>query len=328
LLDFRQNTDFERLNISPYYDSIPFLHFNTPNKFIKYGKLHDQGGNELLILLIHDPIRNFKTETFSFIDVFNRDFIRNHIFSDIVPVYDNNIVLYKIGFTAVPALTGDSLFISGDIYIHPADYSIYRLKYSADYLLKNNIKKKMFDIIIEYGRVNALNSLMGLKYISFNNIFNMIDMADTTFFKIVKSYVQPGDLTNSNIILEFNHIPDKTSASIKDCYEIFSDSTRAKINQITVMGNHVKIKIKPVESNSVTIPHIEITVKDIRDINGRILNIKKNLEFYQYRELFVQEYNKPLSFKESNYLQNVPLLNNIISKYVGDQKYWMNTPVQ
>ena len=74
--------------------------------------------------------------------------------------------------------------------------------------------------------------------------------------------------------------------------------------------------------------YCDIAVKDIRDINGRILNMKKNLEFYQYRELFVQEYNRPLSFKESYYLQNVPLINNNISKYTGDQKYWMNTPVQ
>jgi len=94
------------------------------------------------------------------------------------------------------------------------------------------------------------------------------------------------------------------------------------------MGNQVKIKIKPVESNPVIKPRFDIAVKDIRDINGRILNIKKNLEFYQYRELFVQEYNRPLSFKESYYLQNVPLINNNISKYTGDQKYWMNTPVQ
>jgi len=327
LLDFRQNTNFQRLTISPYYDSIPSMDYNNPNKFIKYATLPDQGGNELLILLIHDPIRNFQRETFSFINTFNTDFIHNHIFSDIVPVYDNNILLYKIGFTTKHELTGDSLLISGDLLIHPADYSIYRLKYSGAYLLKDGRKKKMYDILIEYGPENTVDSLMGLKYISFNNIFNVIDITDTTFFKIVKSYIQPGDLTNSNIFLEFNHIPDVTSTSNKDCYEVFSDSRRAKIIRVTVTGNKAMIKIKTMEGNSDAPPKIEIAVKDIRDINGRTLNVKNNLEFYQYRELFVQEFNKPLSFKESYFLKNVPLLNNGISIYLGDQKYWMNTPI-
>jgi len=327
LLDFRQNTDFQRVNISPYYDTIPSPDFDNPNKFIKYAKLPDQGGNELLILLIHDPIRNFDAETFSFINTFNTDFIRNHIFSDIVPVYNNNILLYKISFTTDHELTGDSLLVSGDIFIKPADYSIYKLKYSGSYLMKDDRQKEMFDIVIEYGRENANNSRMGLRYISFKNIFNVVDKADTTFFNITKSRLQPGDLSNSTIILEFNHIPSIASASNKDCYEIFSDSKKAKITRITVKENKVIINIIPIASNPQIPPKIEVTVKDILDLNGRILFVKKNLEFYQYRELFVQEYNKPISFKESYYLQNVPLINNDISKYSGDQKYWMNTPI-
>ena len=92
-------------------------------------------------------------------------------------------------------------------------------------------------------------------------------------------------------------------------------------------GNQVLIKIVPMASNPRTPPKFDINIKGIRDINGRILNVKKNLEFYQYRELFVQEFNKPITFNESYYLQNVPLINNQISRYLGDQKYWMNTPI-
>lgn len=327
LLDFRQNKEFQRLDISPYYDTIPSPDFNNPNKFIKFGNLPDQGGNELLILLIHDPIRNYEEETFSFIHTFRTDFIRNHLFSEWIPVYDNNILLYQIGFKPEHVLTGDSLLVTGDIFINPKDYAIYRLKYSGTYLLKDGSKKEMFDIVIEYGREKAVNSLMGLKYISFNNVFNVVDKADTTFFKIVESRMQPGDLKNSNIILEFNHIPDSTSASNKECYEIFSNLKKAKISKITVKGNHVLIKIVPMNNSSLIAPKIDINLKGIRDINGRILNVKKNLEFYQYRELFVQEFNKPITFSESYYLQNVPLINNQISRYLGDQKYWMNTPI-
>ena len=185
----------------------------------------------------------------------------------------------------------------------------------------------MFDIIIEYGREKAVNSLMGLKYISFNNIFNVVDKADSTYFKIVKSSLQPGDLSYSNFILEFNHIPDSISASNKECYEIFSDLRKAKINKIKLKDNQVWIKIIPMSNNPRSFPKFDINLKGIRNINGRILNVKKNLEFYQFRELFVQEFNKHITLNESYYLQNVPLIDNQISKYLGDQKYWMNTPI-
>lgn len=62
------------------------------------------------------------------------------------------------------------------------------------------------------------------------------------------------------------------------------------------------------------------------DQYGNILNKRKYIELYQYRELFVQEYNKPLSFIDSCYLQYLPLEQNCISKYTGNNKYWMNTP--
>ncbi|MCX6239684.1 MAG: carboxypeptidase-like regulatory domain-containing protein [Bacteroidia bacterium] len=327
LLDFRQNMDFQRLDVSPFYDKFATPDFDNPNKFIQNAWLPDQGGNELLILMIHDPIRNSQSETFSFVNIFSKDFISNHNFSKIASVYDNNLLLYKIGFIAKPYLTGGFLNVSGNIFIQPENYSIHKIEYSGSYLLKGNVKKKMFDVDIEYGRENSANSLMRLKYISFNNIFNVVDQADTTFFRVEKSYVEKGDISNSTLIIEFNHTPNVESASNKDFYEILFNGKYAQITKITVKGKNAIIKIKPGKTDIRISPKIEVAVRNIKDINGKILNKKKNLEFYQYRELFVQEYNKPLPFKESCYLQNVPLLQNCISKYTGDQKYWMNTPI-
>jgi hypothetical protein len=61
LLDFKLNPDFQRINISPFYDTIFSPEVEGQNKFIKYAKLPDFGGNELFILMVHDPIRNFQT---------------------------------------------------------------------------------------------------------------------------------------------------------------------------------------------------------------------------------------------------------------------------
>ena len=327
LLDFRQNKDFQRMEVSPFYDNIDSQDYDNPNKFIKNGTLPDQGGNELLILMVHDPIRNFQTNTFSFVNDFSTDFISNHTFSKIESVFDNNLLLYKIGFIAKPHVTGDSLVASGNIYIQPEDYSIHKLEYSVSYLMKGNGEKRMFDVDIEYGRENPLKSLMGLKYISFNNIFNVVDQADTTFFRVIKSYIEKGDVSNPTLIVEFNHIPNMASACNMENYEILFGGKKAQITNITVNGGKAIIKIKPVKTDVPTSTKPEVAVSSIKDINGKILNKKQNLEFYQYRELFVQEYNKPLPFRESCYLQNVPLIQNCISKYTGDQKYWMNTPI-
>lgn len=193
--------DFHRLNISPFYDNVSSRDYDNPNKFIQKAILPDQGGNELFILMIHDPIRNSRKETFSFINTLYHAFISNHIFSGATTVYNNNLLLYKISFTAEHQLTGDSLLVSGNIFIQPKNYSIHKIEYSGSYLLKGNEKKEMFDVVIEYGRDNSVITLMGLKYISFNNIFNVVDTADSTYFRVAKAYVKPGDLSNPILIV-------------------------------------------------------------------------------------------------------------------------------
>jgi len=45
----------------------------------------------------------------------------------------------------------------------------------------------------------------------------------------------------------------------------------------------------------------------MKDINGNILNKRRELEFRQFRELFVQEYNKPLEFQNNCFIQSAPL---------------------
>lgn len=325
LLDFKQNKDFQRMELSPYYDFMVSSDENA-NKYIKYGMLPDQGGNELFILMIHDPIRNFQTQTFSFVNTLAKNFVLNHNFSKPSPVYSNNLMLYKISFTAKPYLTGDSLIVSGDIFIQPLTFSIHKLNYSGYYLLKGNERKKMYDVDIEYGPANSDDPKMQLKYISFNNIFNVVDKADTTHFRMVNYELDPLETTNSKVTLRFNHVPDSISASNKDLYEVaFKDKT-VKIKLIKVVGKTVQINLFPEETHTLS-PNLTVQLGKIKDTSGKILDRKKKLEFYQYRELFVQEFNQPIAFNESCYLKNVPLVQNCISKYVGDQKYWMNTPV-
>jgi hypothetical protein len=326
LLAFKENTDFRRMELSPYYDFLVSEDENA-NKFIKYGALPDQGGNELFILMNHDPIRRFRSKTFSFVNTFSKDFLSNHVFSNPTPVYNNDLMLYKISFTAKNYLTSDSLLIKGDIYIQPLTYSIHKLNYSGFYVLKGNAQKKMFDISIEYGQARSEDSNMELKYISFNNIFNVVDPTDTTYFRMVSSGLDPHDLTNAKVTLEFNHTIDSISAFNKDFYEVTFEDKKVKIKSIKVIGKKVLLNLFPEETHTLA-PNLTVKTGKIKDVNGKVLWRRRNLEFYQYRELFVQEFNQHITFIGNCFMQNIPMIQNCVSQYAGNQKYWMNTPIQ
>jgi len=325
LLDFRKNTDFPRMNVSPYYKIFSSSDLNNSEKTIPSAILGDQFGNELFILMVHDAIRNFNTRSFSFIETFSTDFIANHTFSEPEKVFNNNLLLYKIGFEARRKVTGDSLQASGTIYIQPKDYSIHKLEYSCYYKTKGEGLKKMFNIDVEYGYENSVDSLMCLKYISFNNFFKVVDPEDTTYFRVLNSYLDTQSNIKATLILHFNNTIDPVSASRKGNYEIMAGKKEVKINHIQVTGKKLYIRLKDDDlkagSNS-----IRVNVQNIKDINGNILDKQKSIELYQYRELFVQEYNKPLPLKDSCYMQYLPLEKNCMSKYSGNEKYWMNTP--
>ncbi|HKK41992.1 MAG TPA: carboxypeptidase-like regulatory domain-containing protein [Bacteroidales bacterium] len=324
LLDFRKNSDFPRIKVSPYYNPDHNNDYFNGSKFIPNATLGDQNGNELFILMVHDAIRNNSVRSFSFIDFFAVDFLKNHSFSDPIPVYDNNLLLYRVNFRGRKPITGKNITVSGAIYIQPDDYSIHKLEYSCFYN-EGVEKKEMFNIDIEYGREAAVDSLMCLKYISFNNIFNLVDTADNSYFRILKSYWNPSPYSKSTLIVELNHKVDPASAARKINYEIRVGNKPRSIKNIQVSGNKLLIKLRDKNINKIT-HKCTVSIQNIKDTDGNILDHKRTIEMYQYRELFVQEYNKKTAFKDSCYMQYLPLEKNCISKVSGKDKYWMNTP--
>jgi hypothetical protein len=323
LLDFKKNNDFQRIIISPYYDSV---YSDNSNKSIPQAQLGDQYGNEFFILLVHDAIRNYNKRSFSFINKFSEDFLLNHTFADPVPVYNNNLLLFKIDFKARQRVTGDSLITSGSIYIQPKDYSIHKLEYSTSYPAKDGEQKEMFNVDIEYGYENSVDSLMCLKYISFNNIFNIADTIDNTYFRITKSYqVKNSAGEDITIVLECSNKIETASARRKTNYTIKVGEEKVKIQNIEVKGEKIFIRLKKDVSHKPT-DTFNVSVQNLKDMNGNILNKKKSIELYQYRELFVQEYNKSLPVRDSCLIKYIPLDQNCISVFPGKDKYWMNTP--
>jgi len=335
LLDFRKNLDFPRMNMSPYYDPADVSNENSINKNIPEADLGDQYGNELFILLVHDALRNYNTRSFSYIETFSTDFLYYHDFSRPSKVLDDNLDLYKITFTGKPRMTGTQFLINGAIYIQPKDYSIHKIEYTCSYQENGKETKRMFNVDIEYGYENDIGSPMHLKYISFNNIFNVVDTADNSYFRIGKMFWGPAAMNvlsrgKPDLFIWFNHNADPVTASKKENYSIILKSKTktitAKIDSIKVTDSIIQIILKEPKSVWNMRDSCSVIINNVKDINGNLINKRKTLELYQYRELFVQEYNKTLAFTDSCYMQYQPLEQNCISKFSGVNNYWMNTP--
>ncbi len=334
LLDFKKNMDFPRMNMTPYYDLPETDHSDVSFKRIPYAKVGDQYGNELFVLLVHDAIRNSDKRSFSYVDTFAHDFIRNHIFSRPDGIYEGSNLLYKIDFTAKRQLN-DNIQMKGSIYIRPDDYSIHKLEYSASFLDSEKKDTKIFNIDIEYGRETAVNSRMCLKYISFNNSFTIPDSSDNNFFKIDRiEWEQKGGPYasrppyNMNIIAYFNRKIDPVLGEISDNYTLTIGKRIAKIKRVLVSGYYLVISVRDESFKSDELASCDLNIKYLKDINGNILNKRKDLEFRQFRELFVQEYNKPLEFQNNCFIQPIPLERNCISISDNSGRFWMNTPLK
>ena len=335
LLDFRKNMDFTRSSITPYYDLPETDHSDISFKRIPHATVGDQYGNELFILLVHDAIRNFDKRSFSFVDTLTRSFIRNHRFSTPVGVYEGNTLLYKIDFTAKRQITGDSIQLKGAIFIQPDDYSIHKLEYTASFSDPEKKNKEIYNIETEYGHEPAVNSRMCLKYISFNNSFTIPDSSDNDFFKVVNSeWERPGGpyrvrySPNMTVVTIFNRKIDPVSGRKIENYDMTIGKRKAKITRIKVDGPNVYITVRDDKFTREEQFSVRLSIKNLEDINGNIINKRRELELRQFRELFVQEYNKPLEFQNNCFIEYLPLQQNCISNSTDSKRFWMNTPLK
>jgi hypothetical protein len=334
LLDFKKNMDFLRMNITPYYDLPETDHSDVWFKKIPHAVVGDQYGNELFILLVHDAIRNFNKRSFSFVDTLTQDFIRNHRFSNPTGIYEGSTLLYKIDFTAKRQITGDSIQLKGAIFIQPDDYSIHKLEYSASFSNSEKKNKEIFNIETEYGHEPALNSRMCLKYISFNNTFTIPDSTDNNFFKVVKTEWEQangpyrGRYPDMTILSFFNRKIDPASGSRMENYDMTIGKRKVKITRVQVGGDTLYITVRDDKFKNKELDSCNLSYKNLKDINGNILNKRRDLEFRQFRELFVQEYNKPLEFLNKCFIQSMPLEQNCISHSNDSGRFWMNTPLK
>jgi hypothetical protein len=334
LLKYVANQDFKRDTASAIaYD-------NVENKFIPGARLGTFGGNELMILRVHDPIRNSEIFSFSFVGRLNHDFIKNHFFRLEKNTVRNDIPLYRIYFGALKSIVGDSHFVERRIYIEPGNFAIHKVEY-ATYEKMENKKELLYDVQLEYSRVG---NTMHPNYISFNNRFKIRNPLD---FRVTAIEVIP---ELNMFLLHVNHDIDPNSVNERtmpgsdqqrrvtggQAYVMTFEGKRLSIGGAEVSGKRkIYIKLNLNDHYSINeideklIEALRLSFSDAKDTEGRRLNVKRYITINQFREFFVQRTNiSETIMKNAVYLNpGIPLVNQK-PELMDALDYWMNTPLK
>ncbi|MBS1486465.1 MAG: carboxypeptidase-like regulatory domain-containing protein [Bacteroidetes bacterium] len=324
LRQYKRNTSFQRdSTIAIAYDN------KVGNKFIPGATIFPFGGNELAILRIHDAIRNYRVQTYSFVNQLSDDFIKNHFFKMEGISSLDNVNLYRITFSARYAVTGANYSAEGTIYIEKGNYAIHKLEYSGFFK-----DKLLYRITVEYARHQEK---MTLNYISFYNIF---DFRKPDSFKVLDISYNP--ISNA-FQFQLSHQPELGSALDINNYDLRFDGKKLRIKNIQVLpplaleskyriqvfltSNLIPIHEKPVNLAA----RIKAEITNVKDLNGEVIHGFHLVNMKQFRELFVENLTPPKLIADSLTLdKNRPLDENQVKTDLNFDvsKYWMNTPLK
>jgi len=339
---FEKNLSFPRDAIAAKpYD------YRKGTKIVVNATLQNEGGNEFMLLRIHDAIRNFKINTFSFVYTLERDFKEQHYFLRKPNTYLNDELLYVIEFLRKDKLSEvvGTLYVDSVTYaIHKMEYAVYQNEEYTDFEKERRRQvtvttatsvpkreKLIFDVNVSY---NKVNNLMYLNYISFNNSFQIKDPP--------KFYVETFVVNEGKRCYEihFTESPAPNKALKSSKYAIARDGEKIKIDRVEIKGKVAFLYPKNVDdlfnSRKLTLDkridysNYRVAVKNIEDVNGNKLNEESSSFVSQFREFFVQEVNRSkLPPKDNLYMiKTLPIYKNQpIATPDNLEDYWINTPL-
>ncbi len=351
LLSYSQNKTFkiDSFSMQPY-DYTGF------NKIIPGATIQNEGGNEFITLNIHDAIRNYGKESFSFIDNLAKDFLEKHTFKLKKTTIYNKQEIYEIDivYRDDTYLATGTIFINKDDFgIHKLDYSVYKRKKPGVQSVAVNEEERhsdgfkktshelVYHILTEYTKGN--DKKMYLNYISFYNKMLIkrpatfkskfiIDLNNNTFKISVNNMpVEVDQIKNRDFKVSYKNqpIPIKTFSFLE---ELQTFVVSPDLNHKPSKDAYKEI-FMPTKTMSISISDLQYAYGNIKDSLGNKLDEQK-LEFmHQYREFFTQQVipEKELIIEDSSsfMIKTEPLDSFLQPIYMGDMKndYWMNTPL-
>ncbi|WP_424003522.1 carboxypeptidase-like regulatory domain-containing protein [Maribacter sp. IgM3_T14_3] len=341
LLSYVKNDDFkiDSFAAKPY-------DYMTKDKFVPNVLLLSRyRGNELVNLCIHNAIRNYDKQGYSFIGVFNKDFIGAHRFSSVENTYYDGEPVYKIGIKKKL----NPFTVKGDIYIDKDDYAIRKLVYSlygkrpknslypVDLVGTKDNNELLYEVLVEYSKVNGR---MYLNYISLHNKFVLrrhpVFKIENLLLNIEEGIIEVElnseganyeELELADFELKFNG----QDLQIEKLVDAFDNKIILKLSsgkaQISLRKNLFSTVSDPKQLRFL------LRIQNLRDEYGNTLEEPNYENLHQFREFFTQTtITQPnINSIEKDLMQKRKPLNHVdqpISKLSNMNEYWMNTPLQ
>ena len=340
MYSYKLNNDFYRdtLLLNTIYGKSKVL--DPSNK----AKLGTDIRNELEILNIHNPIRNFKTSSFSFIYVLRDNFLLNHNFKLVKVQYIEDTPLYEIDLFSKEDPSYKYRGV-GKIFVSKDNFAIHKLEYrlvpNSSYIKngsrpgslgnrtnKNN-NEALFEVTIEY---KEIANEMYLNYMTFNNKFiiqepNPLKVEDFNF--------NPKD---EAFYITFNKPIDEASLKRKSNFKLRYKRKKLIVKEVS-LADPKTIKIETInwsaglaDDTSQALPEdFSYKLKRIKDVSGGEIGKANDMVGYQFRELFTQEVfqNKKPPEDLIFVIKELPMSATKVNTAQFDlKKYWINTPLK
>lgn len=346
IYDYNVNNEFARepMALQPY-------DYKKNQKTIDHAFLNNYGGNEFTILRVHDAIRNYNINSYSFVNRFDLNLIGNHNFSKDENTYLNDVILYTIKFKK----RYSDFSANGTLYISSRDFSIYKMEYAlydnrkrtTEQILNKKYTRNqlIFEVLSEYQKRDGK---MYLNYISFQNNFQLFELPEFIVDEIII------DRPRKCFEVRFNKEIDPVYAAQMKNYRFKFRGKKLAFRKIVVLKKSVRlfpemginelnemiVQLKEASTNTHELKDLlDTQIKDLRSLDPRgaiyssLLNERKPKKYRQFREFFVQQ----VKSNALPSLNNALFMNKSAPIFAKDQPivrpdnfddYWMNTPLQ
>lgn len=305
LISYTKNSDFQVDTFAEQpYD------YKRYNKVIPGAKMNNDGGNELLTLSIHDAIRNYGVESFSFVDDLSSDFIEKHRFRlrgksnyEKESIYEIDMVFKNDNYRA----RGKIFVNTDDFAIHKLDYAVYKRKKPGVFSSAENPNERFTDgfkktngemlyhIQTEYTRGG--NGKMFLNYISFYNKILVqrpaefksrfaINLEDNSFrIRLNKIPANLDRIKSGNFKISYKNV----SVPIKDVWFREDERVFVVCPHTSYEATRELLKDLFLERKNLEVSEVKYAYSAIKDDAGNELDKRKWEYMHQYREFFTQE---------------------------------------
>ncbi|WP_299525482.1 hypothetical protein [Winogradskyella sp.] len=312
---FKTNRNFD---INEYYTKA----YNDSTKYIQNAKILPYGGNELTLLNVHDAIRNHDISSFSFVYKIKREFLYNHNFmkGDVRFIDDEPVI--NIILESKKSKIGQTHKVNGVITISLQDFSIHNFTYTV---YDSNLFNPLFNIETEYRRQDGE---MYLNYITFNNRFVITEGEVFKESKVI--YNKP----QNRFYIDFDTDLDVKTVQRRD-FKIRYNGKRVVIKKLEVVNpKRISLQVAEfdeslMEITSEEMTGVKFTIKNISDIDGRMIYEPQKKIGYQFREFFVQEVIPGKSLEDG--LQYIPKNQTLMSAPINENSemdvYIINSPL-